>query len=1513
MNKNIIAIALVLLTCGSLVHAQREVDPLDRGLIAVKTEQGVFLSWRILGEEYDDVRYDVYRDGIKLNGNPLSVSNYTDSIGTLKDTYTVAPVVNGVEGTQCKKDSVCPENYLEIKKATRISNDGVTDITNEYEPNDATIADVDGDGEMEVIVKMINTADQPTLYPNDGVDYDRIEVYKLNGKLLWWIDCGPNMCDFQHNETNIIAYDWDGDGKAECILRGADGMIIHLADDSTVVIGDKTKNYRSDVAGSTSEYFVHSGNEYLLYLNGETGQPYEVTSYPLKRLEDGETDLAKAWGDGYGHRSTKHFFGAPYLDGRKPSVFLARGIYTRHKMIALDVDSITHTLKTRWTWNCNDSGSKWYGQGYHNYTIADVDGDGRDEICFGSMVIDDNGKGLSTTGLGHGDAQHVGDFNPYIQGEEIVACNETNPDNNYRDATTSKIYYRKTDTSDAGRAIAGNFSNAYPGAQFITAHDDNSLISAVTNQHLDGATGGYVDENFRIYWDGDLEDETFNGMGTRNSEGVIHKYGKGVLETFSGTLTNNDTKATPCFQGDIFGDWREELILRTSDNNMRIYTTTIPTTHRIYTLLDDPQYRNAMVWQMCGYNQPPHPGFFLGDLEDITAAPPAPIMTGRKEVKSGEAITPLLDQQQLILAETNDMTVSVASGASPSIVFDNAPTWVQGNNDNDRIVTTTYTHTLTGSGFRGEMRLVKLGNGTLRLPSVTQQYSGSTEIWAGTLCFDGEMKNSHVWLNRFSALQSKGGIFDKRVMMDYGSVLYPGGKDEEGSVTMDSLVLNFGARITFDLFGNDTTADTLIVQNLEINKKTWNNGPVYSTPVFEIVPHYMDGADRLPEGKYLIGSVDQIEGKLDDVVIEGIGAQKAQLSYDSGKLYIVIEGLRDATAVTWTGKLSNDWDLATTRNFATTESGEDNVFVSGDHVTFDDQAVHTKVNIDCTVYPGQILFSNDTCNYTFSGDSIAGACPITKSGNGKVTFNNVNTFTGNVEIDSGIVEVSSLGCTEGSSVGALGNYKNTLILDHGGMLRITKAINLSHEIRAIDGIVNIPTGTVSMKNAAFTGNGDLTKTGEGQLTLYSGNQIKRFFVNEGTVYDGADGHSLGDSVIFNGNSGILKYNNSIYSYSSATESYRVPKGKTGSIYLDGRCAYYGTLTGEGTLNVHSQYVRNTLQGDWSAFAGTVNAYQDGGTFDFYNAYGLPKATLNIESGCTFKNTSEEKKTAKTYSMQIGALSGSGTLGGSGTYYIGANDSSTLYTGTFGSDVNIVKTGNGKWTLFSTEPDMGTLNIQSGKITLRNNTSETMTGTKAMVVKGKLSGYGHCDNTTVTFQSGSCLSPGVSGAVSYGTLAFGGDLTMQEGSDAVFTIFSSSKYGAISVDGTMSLGGTNAVKFDSSYTPAIGDKFIFWEAGTAKDVPALSLPLLPSSMAWDTTELTGNQGIVKIISAVDEISQIDSDVLLQATVFTVDGRKIKIFRGKKADFDTLKGSLPSGTYLIHFSTESNRFTQKLVIP
>ena len=444
---------------------------------------------------------------------------------------------------------------------------------------------------------------------------------------------------------------------------------------------------------------------------------------------------------------------------------------------------------------------------------------------------------------------------------------------------------------------------------------------------------------FRIYWDGDLLDED-------NNAASIHKFEDQSTITLPGALTNNSTKATPCLQADIFGDWREEIVARTESGDMRIYTTTIPTQHRMASLLTDKQYRNAMQTQMNGYNQPPHVSYFVGELEGITIAPPPEATNGKTEIKNGGTLSSALNGKQVIMAETSDMTVSVAEGAQPEVFFDVAPSWTQGHDNNNNITTSYYTHTLTGAAFSGATRVTKQGCGTLVMPTAVQTYTGPTDVWFGTLRFDGVMQHSHVWLNRFAELNSDGGSFQAGVSMDYGAILRPGA-DHVGMVTIDSLHLGFGSRVVFDIDDNTKKADKLVAKKLVIEKKNWSQGPQYNAPVFEIHPTYLSGKDRLEAGTYELADAADIKGDIADITIDGINNQKAALSVANGKIFITIADQRDAAAVEWQGAVDGNWDLLNTENF--TVGGLKDQFVSGDRVTFTGQKLACQT----------VIFSND--------------------------------------------------------------------------------------------------------------------------------------------------------------------------------------------------------------------------------------------------------------------------------------------------------------------------------------------------------------------------------------------------------------------------------------------------------------------------------------------------------------------------------------------------------------------------
>ncbi|MBO5233907.1 MAG: autotransporter-associated beta strand repeat-containing protein [Prevotella sp.] len=1529
MKKNYLSLLILMMFFAVTSSAQRAVDKLDRGLVAVKTTKGVFVSWRIQSEEYYGVTYNLYRNGTKI-AEKLKTSNYTDAAGTTSSTYQVAAVVRGVEQAKTAATSTWANDYMEIVPKHPAA------LTSTYIPNDACCADVDGDGVVEILLKYTNKEEQDASFPKAGNngEYSLFEVLKLDGTVLWWVNCGPNMGDFQNNEQNIVGYDWDLDGKAEVVMRLSEGATIHYANGDTYTIGADGKNgtawtnYRIPKTGGT-EWFTHYGNEFLLYCNGSTGEPYQCMEYPLKRLEAGETDLNKAWGDGYGHRSSKFFFGAPYLDGRKPSIFLGRGIYTRHKFVALDVNPETHELTTRWRWTNNQKGSPWYGQGYHNYSIVDVDWDGRDEIVWGSMVIDDNGKGLSTTGLGHGDAQHHGDFNPYVRGQEGFFCNEDRPSNNYRDLTTSKIYHRATGSNDDGRAIAGNFNNVYPGAMGFSAHDD--AISCVTGEAAGTKTG--VGMNFNTYWDGDLCEETFNGG--INTPGYIYKYGSdSAIKEFAGSITNNHSKSTPCFKGDILGDWREEFIMRTAANNIRIYTTTIETPWRNYSLWYDHQYRNGMVWQMCGYNQPPHVSYFLGELEGITQAPPSLGMTGRTEIANGQTIS--AKEGDIITCETNDMTVTVADGATPYIYIDNAPSWTQGSAPSEAtaasypINTTYYTHTLKGGAFAGEMRLVKQGEGILVLPDVTQLYSGSTDVWAGTLSFNGTLQNSRLWLNRLTTLDTDGGKFMKGIQADYGAVIRPGGKEAKAaSLTTDSLILNFGAVCELDIYSDGFAADQLNANVLKIEKKVWPNGggPEYDTPVFRINAHAAAGAAAIADGKYCLGAVAKIDGDLANIMIEGLTHQKASLSCEDGKLYLNVQSYEGAD-MTWVGDKSGNWNLDNEANFKSDETGEAVKFVTGSNVTFDDNANVFTVKVDGKVAPASVTFNN-TKAYTVTGDSIIGGGDLTKSGIGTVTINNINHI-GNTVIRDGALYASSFANTVGSDFGSLGDIRKTITLLDRGALGVSASTTNGQRLIVGEGRINVGNGATLTQSGDIAGQtgmqSALTKIGAGTLTLPGNISVNKLIIQAGTVntVEKNGVNMLPATVEFTG--GSLVDTNSEGSYSSNNANFVVASGQTGALTMDPRCNYTGTLTGAGTFTVTAGGVRNYVDGNWSDFEGElVVKSTKRGTYDpmffWNNSYGIPNATLNVATGYVFDNNGKNV----SVKMLKGTASASGTLQGSGTYIFGENcttaftpyayiTSPIILRGSEGCEMRVSTTTVGRIS--------NAIAVEAGS--LRFNSVESNTnmcnGSKLVTVTGTGKVYGtRARFFGVQASAGGTFSiTGTSDAPT--TIQNGGGVSrIGNGGIFDFKIKSASNYSRFICSGYLQFqtGAVLQVRFDDAYTPVIGDTFTLWTAGSVMGCTStnisLVLPELPAGMVWDDSKLYNKEGVLSI-TAGTAVGALPADANLIADVVAVDGTVIARINTTKATLnaDVRKVAGVAGTYVLHFVSGTSSKNMTVVV-
>ncbi len=1508
------------------VTAQRVTDVLDRGLVAMKTDAGVFCSWRINASEWDDgTQYNIYRGSTKLNTAPLNVSNFTDPSGSADAVYTIRPVINGVEADACSPVKVWEKNYTIIKPQH------APEIKAGLVPNDATVADVDGDGQLEILMKYDNQA--ASYGKGDNGIFTVVECLEMDGSVKWWINFGPNIGDFQNNEINIIATDWDGDGKAEVLFRAADGTVIHQADGTTYTVGDPSINYRGDGDGFPSgQWFMHWGKEYLIYANGETCKPYECIDYPLMRVEPEnnpngllsggayDTLVNNEWGDGYGHRSSKYMFGAPYLDGRKPSIFLARGIYTKIKMIAYDVDPTTHKLIERWRWN--DLGGAWHGQGYHNFGIADVDWDGRDEIVYGSMVIDDNGRGLSTTGLGHGDAQHCGDFDPYTHGQEIFACNEDSPNNNYRDATTSKIYYRTTGGNDDGRSNMGNFIDEYPGAEGISSRD-NAIVGGASHKAIEGDSKSTVSitQNFRVYWDGDLCDESFDYNSGKNTQGAIYKPRQGRIALLEGSKTNNDTKGTPCFQGDILGDWREEYIMRDGDNNIRIFSTDFSTDYRIYSLWYDHQYRNAMNWQMCGYNQPPHISFWLSEFEGINV-PPAPLtMTGRTEVANNGNIDASLNGKHVIVCETGDMTLNAGNGVAPAVLTVNTPTWVEGHNNSNYITTQTFTHTIESGSFGGEMKLIKQGDGKLVLPAGSHAYSGKTEIWAGTVAFDGELTNSPVWLNRFGVIETSSLNLPKGLDMHYASVLKLGNDTEAGSLTASEVKLGFGAIVELDAFA-DETMDRLNASKLIIEKKDWTNGPEYLQPIIRFTAHPAADATTLPQGRYLIGEIGEIEGNLDDLILLGIENMKKQLAYEDGKLYLDLSAYEAGTK-TWAGLEETLWDLGESAAFTNVDNGETEVFVPGDDVIFDDSAANTHVIIAGRLQPASVTFKNDEKDYTLSGEGqIVGDAKLVKEGNGNLTVSNLNSYTGGTYINGGKVTAGVFSNNIGNDLGALSDVNSRIYISNGAVLGINASGTLGQRITMQNGHAAIDvndgvTLTVSNGISAAGLGQTLYKRGKGTLNLGTGNNMNKFVIEEGAVNASESGNivSLPKTVEFV--KGALYDPNSEGSYSTNPINFVVAEGNSGSLYCDPRSNYTGTLTGKGSFTVYAAGVRNYLQGNWSAFEGDVTAaYQKRGSYnpDFLwdNDFGMPKATLNVLSGVSFN--------AGSRNLAFGNIKGTGTINTTGKITVGNDDKAINYPGAFAGSPAFVKTGECDLYMSRLMTGVKSVTANQGTVSLQASKSpyNTQYFDAPLRIEGSAKLRGRGSVASLTVADGGVVEPGTysdSNPHHYGPIFATGDVNIAEGGTLSLYLRVAGKSNDCSflnVKGTLKINGNVKVTMNPDYVPAVGDQFQLWVTNSFAGTPVIELPELPAGLAWDFSGLQNSTGILMVVAG-DAVSMISDSEKVVCKVYDTTGLYLGTVETiKKEAAASIKKQLllPNGLYIVVLHSDTTTETLKL---
>jgi hypothetical protein len=615
----------------------RQMEAINRGLLVSNVgESGMLVSWRLLGTEDSGTEFNLYRDGEKIATIGSNAgTNYLDAAGKVTSKYAVAAVVGGKEGpklepsivldsTVVDKGKSFPYKVLKLDRpASQVMPDSENTVCNYY-PDDMSVGDLDGDGEYELVVKWIpdNYKDNSQSMVGAYTGTVFIDAYELDGTKLWRVSLGRNIRAGAHY-TQFQVFDYDGDGKAEMVVKTGDGTI----DGKGKVIGDSTKDYRN------ASGMIITGPEYLTVFRGSDGAEITTIDYVPSRdiRKFGPYDsLGLNWGDTYGNRCDRFLAATAYLDGVHPSLITARGYYTAAYVVAFDFDG--KNLKQRWFHKSETPGEGLFRQGNLNIVVGDLDDDGKDEIVYGGAALNSDGTLRYSTGLGYGYAAYVGDFDPDHAGREVWAIHSDYDSAEYiaefRDDKGNIIFGDKpTLIKENGRAMVADIDSASRGYE-MWSYIVNDIHSAKgTPIKLDSSLvpdgeefrylGSLVPTSFRIYFDGDLQDELLDGP-------VVHKFNsvKRTIETYFqgdstlGLIGNQSTKNFPGLVADLFGDWREEMIFRSESDSSKIYilSTPVTTPHRLYTLMHDAQYRQAVAWQNTAYNLPPHPSYYLPDM-----------------------------------------------------------------------------------------------------------------------------------------------------------------------------------------------------------------------------------------------------------------------------------------------------------------------------------------------------------------------------------------------------------------------------------------------------------------------------------------------------------------------------------------------------------------------------------------------------------------------------------------------------------------------------------------------------------------------------------------------------------------------------------------------------------------------------------------------------------------------------------------------------------------------------------